>query len=115
MTMVTMLVGLLLTLLSPLWLKIVGAAVFTFGFFGSHSIASGWISAATQTNIAAAASLYLFFYDAGSSLVGTFGGTIWHQAGWPGVVLLIICRTGAAFMLTLPLPSKREEFRHRTP
>jgi Arabinose efflux permease len=84
-----MLTGLILTLFLPLLIKIIGIAIFTFGFFGSHSIASGWVGRFSGDHAAQAASLYLFFYYAGSSLIGTFGGTIWHLYRWVGIVLLI--------------------------
>jgi MFS transporter, YNFM family, putative membrane transport protein len=42
-TIVLMLAGITLTLFSPLPLMIIGMLMFTFGFFGAHSVASSWI------------------------------------------------------------------------
>lgn len=98
-SMSVMFTGLLLTLFMPLLVKILGIALFTFGFFGSHSIASGWVGRFSGDYAAQAASLYLFFYYAGSSLIGTFGGTVWHSFHWSGIVLLISLCIG--FALTL--------------
>src|SRR5699024_3772062 len=40
-----MLAGLLVTLARPLWLVLLGVVVLTAGFFGAHSVASGWAGA----------------------------------------------------------------------
>jgi YNFM family putative membrane transporter len=39
-----MLVGLLLTLFSSLWLIFAGMLLFSAGFFAAHSVASSWIA-----------------------------------------------------------------------
>lgn len=82
--------GALLTLWPLLWMKIIGLALFTFGFFGVHSIASSWVGLlADKSEKAQASSLYLLFYYAGSSVVGTVGGIFLHHFGWDGVILSI--------------------------
>lgn len=78
-----------LTLNVSLVLKIIGITIFTFGFFGAHSIASGWVSQRAKHDKAQASSLYLFFYYFGSSIGGTLGGVFWSKFGWSGVVGLI--------------------------
>jgi MFS transporter, YNFM family, putative membrane transport protein len=79
-----------LTLFSTLAVKVVGLALFTFGFFGSHSIASSWVGIlANKQDKAQAASLYLLFYYAGSSLVGAGSGLVLHYYGWVGVIMVI--------------------------
>ncbi len=88
-TILLMFSGLLVTLLSPLLLIIVGMLVFTFGFFGAHSVASSWIGRRATKAKGQASSLYLFSYYAGSSVAGTAGGVFWHQAGWNGIGLFI--------------------------
>ncbi|KHF34417.1 Inner membrane transport protein YnfM [Paenibacillus sp. P1XP2] len=87
--------GALLTLSPLLVIKIAGIIMFTFGFFGSHSIASSWIGIRAKRGKAQASSLYLFFYYAGSSVGGTLGGTFWGAYGWHGVVDMI-----AGFLVT---------------
>ncbi|KLU59307.1 inner membrane transport protein YnfM [Peptococcaceae bacterium CEB3] len=82
--------GAVVTLGGPLVLKILGIAVFTFGFFGGHSVASGWVGRRAQHDKAQASSLYLFFYYAGSSVGGTAGGVFWSAWGWGGVIGMIL-------------------------
>lgn len=101
--LVVMLAGAVLTLLPPLWCKVTGLALFTFGFFGSHSVASGWVGSTAHTAKAQAASLYLFFYYAGSSVFGTLGGWFWSGFGWNGVIGMILALILLAFPLTRPL------------
>lgn len=93
-------VGLVLTLSMGLWVRIVGIALFTFGFFGGHSIASGWVGRIAKTNKAQASGLYLFFYYVGSSVGGTVGGVFWENAGWNGIVWQIGGLLMAAAMLS---------------
>lgn len=83
------LIGVCFTLHSNLWFKILGIAIFTFGFFAGHSIASGWVGKAASHDKAQAAALYLFFYYAGSSIGGTVSGTFYSSFGWMGVVSMI--------------------------
>lgn len=83
------LVGCLLTLTMPLLLKIIGLAIFTFGFFGAHATASGWVGQLAPAYRAQASSLYLLFYYAGSSIAGAAGGLFWSSFGWGGVVGMI--------------------------
>ncbi|MDI2587176.1 MFS transporter [Psychrobacillus sp. NEAU-3TGS] len=98
---VIMFAGSLITLDIHLALKIVGITIFTFGFFGTHSIASGWVSHRADHDKAQGSSLYLFFYYVGSSIGGTVGGIFWSNFGWAGVVSLI-----AFFLLVAMLLSR---------
>lgn len=82
--------GALITISNSLLIKIIGLVIFTFGFFGSHSIASGWVSASVKKDKAQASSLYLFSYYMGSSIGGTVGGIFWSNFGWTGVVLFMV-------------------------
>jgi YNFM family putative membrane transporter len=85
MALVLMFAGLLLTLFSPLALVIIGMLMFTFGFFGAHSVASSWIGRRATKAKGQASSLYLFSYYAGSSVAGTLGGVAWRYGGWNGI------------------------------
>jgi len=98
--LVTMLVGLLMTLASHLFFIVVGIAIFTCGFFGTHTSASTWVGQHAQTAKAQAAALYLFFYYLGSSISGTAGGFCWTGAGWPGVTVFIGLLLAGALGLT---------------
>lgn len=84
-----MLAGGLLTLHPSLVWKVSGVAVFTFGFFGAHSVASGWVGLRAKEHKAQASALYLLFYYLGSSIVGTVGGLFWSRYAWGGVIALI--------------------------
>ena len=84
-----MAIGLLLTLPHQLPLMVLGIAVFTFGFFGGHSVASSWVGLRSGTDKALASALYMSFYYLGSSLLGTGCGWLWSTAAWPGVVGLL--------------------------
>jgi YNFM family putative membrane transporter len=88
-SLIITLLGACLTLDAHLWVKILGLPVLTFGFFGSHSIASSWVGRRALHDKAQASSLYLFFYYAGSSIGGTLGGLFWSSFGWGGVVGMI--------------------------
>lgn len=84
-----MLAGCLITLDSNLYIKVIGVAIFTFGFFGSHSVASSWVGKCAGASKAQASSLYLLFYYIGASVLGSLGGKFLSVYAWPGVVFLI--------------------------
>jgi len=86
-----MLMGAFTTLINDLLLKIIGIVIFTFAFFGCHSIASSWIGCRASHDKAQASSLYLFFFYSGSSIGGTLGGSFWTAYGWSGVIGMIAC------------------------
>jgi MFS transporter, YNFM family, putative membrane transport protein len=98
-----MLVGLLTTLLKPLIFIILGLAIFTFGFFGAHSVLSSWVGLRALHSKAQAASLYLFFYYLGSSVAGTAGGFFWRLYGWAGVVAFLAGLLAVALTVSLRL------------
>lgn len=109
-----MLVGLMLTMLAPLSAILLGMLVFTFGFFGAHSVASSWIGRRATQAKGQASSLYLFSYYLGSSLAGTLGGVAWHYGGWHGIgafigALLVMALAVAVKLARLPLlPANRK-------
>lgn len=98
-----MFIGALLTLPINLLIKIMGIIVFTFGFFGSHSTASGWVSYRAKKDRAQASSLYLFAYYFGSSIGGTTGGLFWSTWGWNGVIAFISACLVTAFTLAVTI------------
>ena len=103
--------GLLLTATASLPLSVAAIAILTAGFFGAHSIASGWVSARAATARAAAASLYLFAYYAGSSVFGTLGGVFWSRGGWPGIMGLVGALLAAALTLAWSLTASEHRDR----
>lgn len=84
-----MLAGIVVSLSNTLLLFVAGLALMTMGFFGGHAVASGWVSRRAVIARAQAASLYLFCYYLGSSLIGSIGGEFWSEAGWPGIAALV--------------------------
>lgn len=90
LSLVILLVGVCITLSTHLWVKILGIAVFTYGFFAAHSIASGWVGKTATHDKAQASGLYLFFYYGGSSIGGTTSGVFFSNYGWVGVVTFIV-------------------------
>jgi YNFM family putative membrane transporter len=100
-----MLSGAVITLNTNLFIKVSGIAIFTFGFFGGHSVASSWVGRRATHDKAQASSLYLFFYYLGSSIGGTAGGTFWSAFGWGGVISMIAGFLGTALILSIVLSS----------
>jgi YNFM family putative membrane transporter len=98
-----MLGGVLLTLVETLWVVIVGVAILTFGFFSSHAVASSWVGRRAKTARGLASALYLWAYYFGSSIIGTFSGTLWGVGGWHAIVAclstcLALCLAVAVYL-----------------
>nr|WP_246407612.1 MFS transporter [Geomicrobium halophilum] len=89
--------GGLLTLMPSLTAKIIGIVIFTFGFFGAHSIASAWVSQKAEHHRAQASSLYLLAYYLGSSIAGTIGGFFWTSFHWIGVISFVLVLLALAY------------------
>ena len=68
---------------------LVGLVVFTTGFFGAHSVASGWVAGRAAVNKSHASALYLMAYYTGSSVGGTAIGLAWSAGGWPATVAAV--------------------------
>jgi YNFM family putative membrane transporter len=100
---VVMLAGIGLTAIPWLPAIVAGMAVLTFGFFGAHSVASGWVGGAAKQAKAQASSLYLFSYYLGSSVVGAVAGLAWSGLGWPGVAGLVGMLAAVALAIALRL------------
>ncbi|MES2069768.1 MAG: MFS transporter [Pseudomonadota bacterium] len=103
MLIATMLCGLLLTLAHGLVAIVAGIALFTFGFFGGHSITSSWVGRRARPPQALAAALYLFFYYLGSSIIGSCSGALWGREGWNGVVAVLAALLGLGLLVSLRL------------
>lgn len=103
--------GVGLTLFQPLWVFVLGLAVVTIGFFVVHGVASGWTSARAYLggrSTGSAASMYLFGYYLGSSVLGTLAGTAWRRGGWPllaegALVMLVIGLTISLLLRRTPV------------
>ncbi len=95
-SIVTMVVGVMITLSDNLFLVLAGLLIGTAGFFGAHSIASGWTAHQATVGKAQASSLYNLFYYGGSSVLGWFGGVAFDAAGWTAVAMTIVALAGIA-------------------
>jgi YNFM family putative membrane transporter len=101
----TMLAGIALTALTPLWLVVTGISIATFGFFGGHSIVSSWVGRRAGSAKGQASAIYLFSYYMGSSIAGAVGGLFYAAAGWSGVVLFIAALWGVGLAIAWRLAS----------
>ncbi len=102
-----MLVGVILTLSTSLFLIIIGIACVTTGFFVAHSIASSNVGELATSNKGHATSLYLLFYYLGSSIMGTYSGSIWQSHGWNGVVILNVSLILIALLIIVSINSQQ--------
>ena len=98
-----MMAGLLITLIPALWAILLGLIIFAFAFFAAHSTASSWVSVQAIQYRAVAASLYLFCYYIGSSLLGSSGGLIWENFGWIGINLSVVLVLAFGLILSIRL------------
>jgi MFS transporter, YNFM family, putative membrane transport protein len=84
-----------------------GLLVVTVGFFGAHSLASGWVGRRSSLLPAGspgiASSLYLFAYYLGSSVGGAVGGIAYDHGGWLAVTAYVTTLLAAALGLALLL------------
>jgi len=96
--------GVAVTLSDNVIAVLAGLLIATAGFFGAHSIASGWTGQSAPAGKAQASSLYTLFYYGGSSVIGWFGGVAYDGYGWTAVALTILvlaaiaAAAGAAFL-----------------
>lgn len=97
--------GAVLSLTEQLPVVLAGAAAMVFGFFGAHSVTSGWVSVWATRQRAQSSALYLFGYHVGSSVAGFVGGLFYAGFGWPGEVgtVLVLLSIGLLVALSLPV------------
>ncbi|MBB3265367.1 YNFM family putative membrane transporter [Azospirillum sp. OGB3] len=99
--------GLALMMPDSLWTMTPGIALFTFAFFGVHTIASGWIGQRAPVNRGQASAIYLFCYYMGSTIAGTLGGVFWHGFGWAGVGGFVGLLLAVGLIVSLGLAIRR--------
>jgi len=104
-----MLIGLWLMMITSIWGILLGLSLFTLAFFAAHSTASSWVSVQSLQFRAAGSSLYLFCYYMGSSVLGSFSGLVWENAGWNGIgievsIFLVI---GIVLALQMKAPTQQ--------
>jgi YNFM family putative membrane transporter len=83
---IIMMLGTLLTLIPAIWSIVLGFFVSAFGFFLTHSLATGWVNQHAVKAKASASALYLVFYYVGASTGSLYFHPFWQSAGWDGVV-----------------------------
>ncbi|MEX2291111.1 MAG: MFS transporter [Mycobacteriales bacterium] len=93
----------LLTLSNLLALVLLGLVLFTVGFFGVHTSASGMVGNRARVGRSEASALYLLAYYAGSSIGGWVGGLAYERGDWPGTVLYVAGLTLVGLGLALLL------------
>ncbi|OMH30614.1 MFS transporter [Tersicoccus sp. Bi-70] len=103
-----MIAGVLMT--TTPWLPVIlaGVLVLTAGFFGAHSIASGWAGFQATTGRAQATSLYNLAYYLGSSVFGWVGGVLFGWWGWLGTAGLVVVLAGLAAVLAVVVLPRAE-------
>ncbi|WP_425292311.1 MFS transporter [Corynebacterium mayonis] len=84
-----MLFGVLVVMVSNLWVALFGMLVFTASFFAMHSTASGWVGVLAEHDRAEASSLYVFSYYMGSSIVGAATGAAFSGLPWAGFIAVL--------------------------
>ncbi len=78
------LLGLALTLASPLWMIALGLLLICFGVFPQQTLATGFIGIAARGAKSTAVGLYVTAYYIGGSFGGIIPAAAWHSAGWIG-------------------------------
>lgn len=100
LTSACMVVGVAVTLADSLPVVILGLAVFTFGYFAVHALASAWVGRRAGARRGLVSALYLSSYYLGGSIIGSGTGWPWTLAGWLGVVAtLLLCSAGVIAIL----------------
>lgn len=105
--MAIMAAGAMLTLSHVLPVVLAGASAMVFGFFGAHSVTSGWVNVWATRQRAQSSALYLFGYHIGSSVAGFVGGLFYAGFGWPGEVGAVLALLAVGLLVAVSLPDGR--------
>lgn len=107
-----MLAGVLITMFIPLACKLIGLAMFTYGFFGAHSSACSWAGKLDKADKAQITAMYMFLYYMGASIFGAAGGIFLVDYGWNGIVafltVLLSVALAVAVFLYRGVPDNRK-------
>jgi YNFM family putative membrane transporter len=98
-----MAIGLALTAADWLPSIVAGVALFTFGFFGAHAVASAWVGRIAHRARALAAATYLSAYYCGASTMGWLGGHAWAAGHWAGLLAFLGLLWAACVLAALRL------------
>lgn len=103
--------GMLLTLLPSATGIIAGLAVAIGGMFIEQILATSYIGVAARHARSTAVGLYVSFYYVGGSLGGVLPAGLWHRAGWPGCVALVVGVQCAMLAIALAFWQEREPWK----
>ncbi|MFE7311635.1 MFS transporter [Streptomyces sp. NPDC057555] len=93
--------GVLVTVLDSIAAIVAGLVLVTAGFFTGHVIASSSVSSNAATGRAQASAVYLTIYYIGNSIGGTLAASVYHGAGWTGVVVVCLASMGLAALIAV--------------
>lgn len=91
--------GLLATLLPLLLAVAAGLALFSLGLFVAQTTTTSFVGESAGAERGPAVGLYVTCYYAGGSVGGVLPAVVWHWAGWPGVVGLIVAAGGVSALI----------------
>ncbi len=91
--------GLLTTLLPLLLAVAAGLALFSLGLFVAQTTTTSFVGESAGAERGPAVGLYVTCYYAGGSVGGVLPAVVWHWAGWPGVVGLIVAAGGVSALI----------------
>lgn len=101
--------GVIIMLVSSLWVIVVGLLVFCSGFFMVHTAASTWVNQHGGDTRASATSLYLIFYYTGGSIGSSALGLLWTPMGWAGVTLGTMIALALSLLFSYQLKEEKAE------
>ncbi|MEP7030638.1 MAG: MFS transporter [Pseudolabrys sp.] len=87
--------GIALTLLSPLWVIVLGLASCAAGGLTCQTISTGYVAVTAQAGRSSAVGLYATSFYIGGAFGAAAGGVAWTLAGWPACVALIAAMLAA--------------------
>ena len=83
-------IGILLTLASPLWLIIVGVAICAGAGLLTQAISTGYVAVGAERGASSAVGLYVSSFYVGGSAGAALGALAWIAGGWPACVALVL-------------------------
>jgi len=86
---ITLSVGIFITLVPNVPLIVIGLCIICLGFFTAHSLTATSVTQVADHHKGSASSLYLVAYYIGVTLGSSAVGPLWNQAGWLGLILLL--------------------------
>lgn len=85
---ITLSIGIFLTLSSSVVVIVIGLCMACFGFFTAHSLTATSVSETATHHKGSASSLYLVAYYIGVAFGSSVIGPLWDVTGWSGIVVL---------------------------